>query len=151
MKAMSLTRPTRLIKEGMLSHDGNLLKITQDFVFSSSSTAASVLLARSASGPGEWKDDKDRLLRFCSPSREGDGVRNIGHKWGLTAPGSQAPLGSERKRLRLGLLQLILAEIFQSRQRFQVFGSSVGLLAGDDVVQMANGKTLDFDVPISGF
>ncbi len=55
---------SRLIKEGVLSQEGDdSYRFTQDFVFSSSSAAADVLLGRSASGPGEWKDDKGQTLR----------------------------------------------------------------------------------------
>jgi len=64
---------------------------------------------------------------------------------------SRISLPFDRARLLFSLLQPILPERFQSRQRLQVFGSSAGLLAGDDVIGMANKKTLDFDVPISGF
>jgi len=60
----------RLIEQFVMSldEDSRCFKFNQDFVFRSSSTAASVLLARSASGPQEWKDDNDRLLRFIHQS-----------------------------------------------------------------------------------
>jgi len=53
----------RLFKEGLLTKEGDFLLLTQNYVFSSSSQAAKALLGRSASGPGEWKDDKGQTLR----------------------------------------------------------------------------------------
>ena len=56
----------RLIQEKVLIADEGFLRFSQDYVFSSSSTAASVVLGRSASGPGEWKDDQNRPLRVVN-------------------------------------------------------------------------------------
>ncbi|MEY3852445.1 MAG: hypothetical protein RI910_1425 [Verrucomicrobiota bacterium] len=44
-----------LVKEGVLSPDGNAYVFKQDYLFGSWSAAASAVLARSASGPFNWK------------------------------------------------------------------------------------------------
>src|SRR5690606_8551296 len=45
----------QMLSEGILKIEGNFYKLTKDYVFTSSSRAASATLARSASGPMEWK------------------------------------------------------------------------------------------------
>jgi hypothetical protein len=52
-----------LIENGVLQRDGDHFCFTQDYVFSSPSTAAAVVLGRSANGRVEWKDDKGRALK----------------------------------------------------------------------------------------
>ena len=55
-----------LIERGVLrtTDDGdNFYTITQDYTFRSPSTAAGVLLGRSASGPSLWKDKEGRTLK----------------------------------------------------------------------------------------
>lgn len=54
-----------LIGNGVLavSSDGGGLRFTQDFVFTSPSTAAAVVLGRSANGRIEWKDAQGRTLK----------------------------------------------------------------------------------------
>jgi len=52
-----------LAKRGVLVLDGPVLRLTQDYVFESPSTAASVMLGRSANGRAEWKDAAGRPLR----------------------------------------------------------------------------------------
>ena len=42
----------------------------------------------------------------------------------------------------------ILTERDETRQRFAIFGAAGCLFAGNDVVQMANGKALDLDPPL---
>jgi len=44
-----------LVKEGVITPDGGAYVFKQDYLFSSWSAAASVILARSASGPFNWK------------------------------------------------------------------------------------------------
>lgn len=64
-KFLSVER-TALIERGVLStteDSDNFYTITQDYTFSSPSTAAGVLLGRSASGPSEWKDAEGRTLK----------------------------------------------------------------------------------------
>ncbi|WP_239494918.1 DUF4357 domain-containing protein [Pedobacter yulinensis] len=45
----------RMLSEGVLVKSGEFYQLTKDYVFTSSSRAASATLARSASGPLEWK------------------------------------------------------------------------------------------------
>ncbi len=48
---------------GLLVEQGNTYAFTQDYAFSSPSTAASVVLGRSANGRLEWKDVQGRALK----------------------------------------------------------------------------------------
>jgi Domain of unknown function (DUF4357) len=57
------SRRDTLVKQGLLVPDGEFLKFTQDYTFTSSSQAASVVLGGNASGPAEWKDDLGRTLK----------------------------------------------------------------------------------------
>lgn len=52
-----------LIGNGVLQRDGDHYCFTQDYVFSSPSTAAAVILGRSANGRVEWKDAGGRTLK----------------------------------------------------------------------------------------
>lgn len=52
-----------LIKNGVLAKGGEHYRFTQDYAFSSPSTAAAVVLGRSANGRIEWKDAKGRTLK----------------------------------------------------------------------------------------
>lgn len=52
-----------LIGNGVLANDGGLYRFAQDYVFSSPSTAAAVILGRSANGRVEWKDRQGRTLK----------------------------------------------------------------------------------------
>jgi hypothetical protein len=52
-----------LIGNGVLQRDGNHFLFAQDYVFSSPSTAATVVLGRSANGRIEWKNDSGRTLK----------------------------------------------------------------------------------------
>lgn len=52
-----------LIANGVLAPDGAGYRFTQDYVFSSPSTAAAVVLGRSANGRIEWKDATGRTLK----------------------------------------------------------------------------------------
>jgi Domain of unknown function (DUF4357) len=51
-----------LQQEGVLLNEEGGLIFTRDYEFSSSSTAAGVVLGRAASGPKEWKDGAGRTL-----------------------------------------------------------------------------------------
>ncbi len=53
----------KLLEIGRLKEDGQYLIFTDDYEFSSSSAAAAVILARSASGPSEWKDENGNKLK----------------------------------------------------------------------------------------
>lgn len=61
----------QLIADGLLIHDGPTLRLTQDQVFRSPSTAAGVFLGRPASGPTEWHDDAGRTLKQLRADRAG--------------------------------------------------------------------------------
>ena len=52
-----------LVKTGVLQSDGAVLRFTQDYVFSSPSTAASLIHGRSANGRIEWKAADGRTLK----------------------------------------------------------------------------------------
>jgi len=52
-----------LKKSGVLVAEGNALRFTQDYTFSSPSFAASVVLGRSSSGRREWKDASGKTLK----------------------------------------------------------------------------------------
>lgn len=52
----------KLIKDGILEKDGQVYRFTKDFIFSSPSSAAVVVLARSANGWTEWKYKDGKTL-----------------------------------------------------------------------------------------
>jgi len=52
-----------LVNQGVLEDAGSIYRLTQDYTFDSPSTAAGVLLGRSANGRQEWKDAKGRTLK----------------------------------------------------------------------------------------
>ena len=52
-----------LLAQGVLEPAGAGYRLTQDYTFNSPSTAAGVLLGRSANGRVEWKDAKGRALK----------------------------------------------------------------------------------------
>lgn len=52
-----------LKERGVIKTEANALVFTQDFSFSSPSTAASVVLGRAANGRTEWKDKQGRVLK----------------------------------------------------------------------------------------
>lgn len=47
----------------VLAPDGDHLRLTQDYVFNSPSTAAGVMLGRSANGRQEWQDKQGHTLK----------------------------------------------------------------------------------------
>jgi hypothetical protein len=52
-----------LVEQGLLEVANSSLRFAADYVFSSPSTAAMVLLGRSANGRTEWKDANNRTLK----------------------------------------------------------------------------------------
>ncbi len=52
-----------LLKQRLFEESGAAYRLTQDYTFNSPSTAAGVLLGRSANGRTEWKDAKGRSLK----------------------------------------------------------------------------------------
>lgn len=57
-----------LVAQGVLKDAGNVYRLTQDYTFNSPSTAAGVLLGRSANGRIEWKDAQGRTLKEIQES-----------------------------------------------------------------------------------
>lgn len=53
----------QLIDAGVLSRKGDQWVMTQDYVFGSPSTAASVVMGRNANGRVEWKDERGQRLK----------------------------------------------------------------------------------------
>lgn len=53
----------KLLEIGKLKEEGGYLIFTDDYEFNSSSAAAAVILARSASGPSEWKNEAGKKLK----------------------------------------------------------------------------------------
>lgn len=53
----------RLISTGLLVVEGGQLRLTEDYLFKSPSTAAEVLLSRSANGRTEWVDEEGVTLK----------------------------------------------------------------------------------------
>jgi hypothetical protein len=52
-----------LVEQGVMIPEGALFRFTQDYDLSSPSTAAGVLLGRTANGRIEWKDASGRTLK----------------------------------------------------------------------------------------
>lgn len=61
-----------LLAAGVLKIDGGIHRFAQDYVFSSPSTAASVVLGRSANGRIEWKDAQGRTLKALQEAEAGN-------------------------------------------------------------------------------
>lgn len=53
----------KLITDKIIVQDGQVLRFTKDFLFSSPSTAASIVMGRSANGLTEWKTEDGRTLK----------------------------------------------------------------------------------------
>lgn len=54
----------KMISEGILQIENGFYKLTKDYIFTSSSRAAAATLARSASGPLEWKTEEGIQLKY---------------------------------------------------------------------------------------
>ncbi|MBL3547330.1 GIY-YIG nuclease family protein [Chryseobacterium sp. KMC2] len=59
-----VTERRKMISEGILQIEDGFYKLTKDYIFTSSSRAASATLARSASGPLEWKTEAGTQLKY---------------------------------------------------------------------------------------
>jgi hypothetical protein len=59
-----------LLELGVLKLEGDALVFTQDYLFDSPSTAAGVLLGRSANGRIEWKNQQGRTLKSIQETAE---------------------------------------------------------------------------------
>lgn len=60
-----------LIKNGVMIPEGDHYMFAQDYAFSSPSTAAAVVLGRSANGRVEWKDAAGRTLKWLQEQEAG--------------------------------------------------------------------------------
>ena len=60
-----------LVKSGVLANAGDVFRLAQDYTFNSPSTAAGVLLGRTANGRTEWKDAKGRSLKEIQNNEAG--------------------------------------------------------------------------------
>ena len=60
-----------LTERGIFAADDGFLKLTQDYTFDSPSTAAGVMLGRSANGRIEWQDDQGRTLKAIQAAAVG--------------------------------------------------------------------------------
>jgi hypothetical protein len=54
---------TQLLEAGVLMDDGSAIRFTTDYLFSSPTSAAAVLLGRNANGRIEWKDESGKTLK----------------------------------------------------------------------------------------
>lgn len=61
-----------LLSKGVLVDKGDSYQLTQDYTFNSPSTAAGVLLGRTANGRIEWKDTKGRSLKEIQEAAAGE-------------------------------------------------------------------------------
>ncbi|MBL1220278.1 GIY-YIG nuclease family protein [Chryseobacterium sp. L7] len=59
-----VTERHKMLSEGILQMENGFYKLTKDYIFTSSSRAAAATLARSASGPLEWKTEEGVQLKF---------------------------------------------------------------------------------------
>jgi Domain of unknown function (DUF4357) len=64
----------KLKEEGVLAAEGQGVRLAQDYLFNSPSTAAGVLLGRSANGRIEWKDQEGRTLKAIQTAALGPGA-----------------------------------------------------------------------------
>ena len=64
--------PTALLDTGRLVADGDHLRLTEDYVFSSPSTAAMVMLGRTSNGRIEWKTADGVTLKALQGSDADD-------------------------------------------------------------------------------
>ena len=67
---MTTLRQT-LLKTGVLADAGEVFRLSQDYTFNSPSTAAGVLLGRTANGRIEWKDTVGRSLKEIQDQEAG--------------------------------------------------------------------------------
>lgn len=63
----------KLIDQGVMKDAGDVLEFTDDYVFSSPSTAAVMVTGRNANGLLEWKMDNGTALRDFETAEPGDG------------------------------------------------------------------------------
>jgi hypothetical protein len=61
-----------LLDQGVFVDEDKHYRLTQDYTFNSPSTAAGVLLGRSANGRIEWKDAQGRTLKEIQEAESGE-------------------------------------------------------------------------------
>jgi len=66
-----VVRAGTLAEQGVLVDSGESYRLAQDYPFNSPSTAAGVLLGRSANGRLEWKDARGRSLKEIQEAAAG--------------------------------------------------------------------------------
>jgi hypothetical protein len=57
-----------LIQKGIFVPEKDFLRLSQDYTFNSPSTAAGIMLGRSANGRIEWQDKQGRTLKAIQES-----------------------------------------------------------------------------------
>ena len=60
-----------LIKSGVLAADGDKLRFTQDYTFTSPSMASTIVLGRVSNGRTDWKDGEGRTLKSLQEGQAG--------------------------------------------------------------------------------
>ena len=63
LQGFMLDLRSELQSDGVLTPDGEDLRLAQDYLFRSPSTAAAVVLGRNANGRTEWRDETGRTLK----------------------------------------------------------------------------------------
>ncbi len=63
---------SELLKQGLLADEGIVYRLTQDYVFSSPSNAAGVMLGRTANGRTAWRDTAGRTLKDIQDTAAGE-------------------------------------------------------------------------------
>jgi hypothetical protein len=60
-----------LLKSGVLVHQRDKFRFTQDYTFNSPSLASAVVLARSSNGRTDWKDASGKTLKQLQEAQAG--------------------------------------------------------------------------------
>jgi hypothetical protein len=63
---------TDLLASSVLNPDGELMRFTQDYTFSSPSMASTIVLGRAINGRTEWKDGEGRTLKSLQEAQAGN-------------------------------------------------------------------------------
>ena len=91
----NVKRRNQLIQAGVLARRDDHLELSSDYTFSSTSAAASVLLAMSASGPFEWKTSQGQRLKDWLQSPRPDTGTERRPRDGMAPASGPAPGGQE--------------------------------------------------------
>ncbi len=71
-----------LQEQGVLEDAGEAYRFTEDYIFSSPSTAAGVVLGASSNGRTEWKDSEGRTLKEIQEIQQTEDPDNSEAEWG---------------------------------------------------------------------